>query len=146
MANFPSIKPTSRNFTLGEYPTKIYRSLSGKTVRRSFGNRPFGATLELTFENVDETVLSLVYAHYHGQRGNTEGFFLSNETLAGLDSSSNTFAQLKAGDPYIILQQAGIGSGSPTTMLWFYESAPEVESKYRNLSTISVKLVSEFAQ
>jgi hypothetical protein len=146
MANFPSIKPASRSFTLGEYPTKIYRALSGKTVRRSFGNRPFGATLELTFENVDETVLSLIYAHYHGQRGNTEGFFLSNETLAGLDSSSNTFAQLKAGDPYIILQQAGIGSGSPTTMLWFYESAPEVESTYRNLSTISVKLVSEFAQ
>jgi hypothetical protein len=146
MANFPSIKPTNRSFTLGEYPTKIYRSLSGKTVRRSFGNRPFGATLELTFENVSETVLSLIYAHYHGQRGNTEGFFLSNETLAGLDSSSNTFAQLKAGDPYIILQQAGIGSGSPTTMLWFYESAPEVESTYRNLSTISLKLVSEFAQ
>ena len=146
MANFPSIKPTGRNFTLGEYPTKIYRSLSGKTVRRSFGNRPFGATLEMVFENVNETVLSLIYAHYHGQCGNTEGFSLSNETLAGLDSSSNTFAQLKAGDPYIILQQAGIGSGNPTTMLWFYESAPEVESKYRNLSTISVKLVSEFAQ
>ena len=146
MANFPSIKPTGRNFTLGEYPTKIYRSLSGKTVRRSFGNRPFGATLELTFENVSETVLSLIYAHYNWQRGNTEGFALSDETLAGLDNSSNPCSQLKAGDPYIILQQAGIGSGNAGTMLWFYESAPEVESTYRNLSTISVKLVSEFAQ
>lgn len=146
MANFPSIKPSRRNCTLGEYPLKIYRSLSGKTVRRSFGNRPFGATLELVFENVNEDVLALIYNHYHGQSGNTVGFALSSETFAGLDSSSNTFAQLKAGNPYIILQAAGIGSGSASDMLWFYESAPEVESTYRNLSTISLKLVSEFTQ
>lgn len=144
MANFPALKPTRRNFTLGEYPTKIYRSLSGKTVRRSFGNRPYGATLELVYENAKEDVLTAIYGHYHGQLGNSIGFALSDAVLAGLTASSNTTRQLKAGAPYLILQQLGIGSGSASDMLWFYDEAPQVESTYRNLSTISVKLSSEF--
>jgi len=144
MANFPSLKPTRRNFTLGEYPTKIYRSLSGKTIRRSFGNRPYGATLELVFENVSEDALAAIYSHYHGQLGNSTGFALSDEALAGLTAGTNTTRQLKAGAPFIVLQQLGIGSGSSSEMLWFYDEAPQVESTYRNLSTISVKLSSEF--
>lgn len=144
MANFPAIKPTQRNFTLGEYPTKLYRSLSGKTIRRSFGNRPYGATLELVFENVGESVLAAIYNHYHGQLGNSSGFALSDEVMAGL-SENDTKRQLKDGSPYIILQQLGIGNGSQNTMLWFYEEAPQVESTYRDLSTISIKLTSEFA-
>lgn len=146
MANFPSIKPTRRNFTLGEYPTKIYRSLSGKTIRRSFGNRPYGATLELVFENVNEDTLAAIYNHYHGQLGNSSGFALSDDAMAGLTTGGNTTRQLKAGSPFIVLQSLGIGSGSASEMLWFYDEAPQVESTYRNLSTISVKLVSEFSQ
>lgn len=145
MANFPAIKPTKRSFTFGEYPTKIYRSLSGKTIRRSFGNRPYGATLQLVFENVGEETLASIYSHYHGQLGNSSGFALSDETMAGL-SDNNTKSQIKDGSPYIVLQQLGIGNGSANTMLWFYEETPEVESTYRNLSTISIKLTAEFIQ
>lgn len=144
MANFPAIKPTRRGFALGEYPTKIYRSLSGKTVRRSFGNRPFGTTLDLVFENVGEDVLTAIYDHYHGQLGNSTGFALSDEAMAGLTTAANTTRQLKAGDPFLVLQQLGIGSGAANAMLWFYSEAPQVESTFRNLSTITVKLVAEF--
>ena len=144
MANFPAVKPTRRSFALGEYPTKTYRSLSGKTVRRSFGNRPYSATLELVFENVSEETMGLIYNHYHGQLGTTTGFALSDEVMAGLSSSGSASRQLKAGDPFLVLQQLGIGSGAANTMNWFYSEAPQIESTYRDLSTVSVKLISEF--
>lgn len=139
MAKFPNvtsdgqaIKPSRRNFTLGEYPIKVYRSLSGKAIRRSFGNKPYGAVLELSFENVKETVLTAIYDHYHGQGGTTIGFELSDNVIAGL--SSGTAAKIKAGNP------ANDGS-----TIWFYQETPQVESTYRDLSTITISLISEFA-
>jgi hypothetical protein len=50
---FPSLKPSQRSFKLGAFPTKIYRSLSGATAKRSYGNKPFGYELQLVFSNTD---------------------------------------------------------------------------------------------
>jgi hypothetical protein len=134
MATFPSIKPTQRSFSLGEYPVKTYRSLSGKTVRRSFGNRPYGASLELVFENVKQATLDAIYSHYHTQQGATVGFALPDEVWAGLSLSSTTVRGLKNGSPFADSTE------------WVYAEPPSVESTQRDLSTISVKLVSEFRQ
>jgi hypothetical protein len=139
MAIFPSIRPTRRNFSLGEYPLKTYRSLSGKTVRRSFGNRPFNATLELGFENVKENVLEAIYNHYHGQDGGTIGFALPSVVFAGLPAG-NLVNQLIKGDPYVV------NGTIANKMEWLYVESPKVESVYRNLSNISVTLVAEFIQ
>lgn len=110
---------------MGEYPTKIYRALSGKTVRRSFGNRPFGFGLELDFENVTEGVVQAVINHYYVQQGQTIGFALPDQVFAGL--SSGTINLIKA----------------PAQTLWFYAEAPTIEAVYRNLSNVSVKLIAD---
>lgn len=125
MAVFPSIKPTSRSFTLGEYPVKTYRALSGKIVRRSFGNKAFGHSLDLSFDNVPEATVQLVINHYNNQLGQSIGFTLSNEVFAGLGAT--TISLLK----------------NPSQTLWFYAEAPSIESVYRNLSTIAIKLIAE---
>jgi len=143
MARFPSIRPTRRSFTLGEYPTKTYRSLSGKTIRRSFGNRPYGATLDLVFENVKDDVLKQIYDHYHGQRGTVEGFALPDAVWIGLPSG-DLRRQLREGEPFLVLRAAGLGDGSASTMEWVYMESPQVESVQRNLSTITVRLSAEF--
>jgi hypothetical protein len=139
MAIFPSITPTRRNFSLGEYPLKVYNSLSGKTVRRSFGNRPFSATLELSFENVKENVLEAIYNHYHGQDGGTIGFTLPSIVFAGLPAG-NLVNQLVKGEPYVV------NGTIANKMEWLYAGSPKVESSYRNLSNITVTLVAEFIQ
>lgn len=110
---------------MGEYPTKIYRALSGKTVRRSFGNRPFGFGLELDYENVSEAVVQAVINHYNTQQGQAIGFALSNEVFAGL--STTTINLIKA----------------PTQTLWFYAEAPTIEAVYRSISNVSVKLIAD---
>lgn len=133
MAQFPKIKPTRRSFAIGEYPIKVYRSLSGKVVRRSFGNRPYGATLELSFENVGESVLNEIYNHYHGQQGILTGFTLPDEIFAGLDIGGAAASAMKKG-----------GTSADNVMEWTYSQPPQVESVYRALSTITVSLIAEF--
>lgn len=110
---------------MGEYPVKIYRALSGKTVRRSFGNRPFGFTLELDFENVKEATVQAVINHYNVQQGQTIGFALPNEVFAGL--SASTIALIKA----------------PAQTLWFYSEPPTIEAVYRDISSVSVSLIGD---
>jgi hypothetical protein len=125
MAVFPSIKPSARRFTAGEYPVKTYRALSGKITKRSFGDKPFGHTIELTFENVDEVTVKSIIDHYNGQFGQTEGFALPVEVFAGLSSTVRGLIR------------------NPDETLWFYAETPSVESVYRNISTVSVSLVAE---
>jgi hypothetical protein len=125
MADFPKIKPTSRRFSLGDYPTKTYRALSGKITKRNFGNKAFGHTIELGFENVKEDVVRSIIDHYNGQLGQTEGFALPVEVFAGLSSTTRGLLR------------------SPSETLWFYAESPLIDSVYRDLSTVSVRLVAE---
>jgi hypothetical protein len=83
MANFPALKPTARSFQLGQYPVKTYRAMSGAVVRRSFGNKAFGYTLELEFANVSEATVNTIIGHYNGQQGGTLGFAIATAILAG---------------------------------------------------------------
>ena len=110
---------------MGEYPTKVYRALSGKTVRRSFGNRPFGFSLELDYENVSESTVQAIINHYTTQQGQTIGFAMSDEVFAGL--SATTINLIKA----------------PAETLWFYAEAPSIEAVYRNISNVTVKLIAD---
>lgn len=131
MAAFPKIKPTNRSFTLGDFPVKTYRSLSGKVIRRSFGNKPFGATIDLSFENITEAKAKEIYNHYYGQQGTLTGFTLPAEVYAGLTASElgQLFTQ---------------GGPNANTLEWLYSEPPEMQSVYKGITTVSVKLVAEF--
>jgi len=125
MANFPSLKPTNRQLTTGEYPVKIYRALSGKTIRRSFGNRPFGFNLELEFANVPESTVQAIINHYNTQQGQGIGFALPVEVFAGLSTATINLVR------------------APAQTLWFYAEAPTIQSVYRNISSVGVKLIAD---
>lgn len=135
MADFPSrtrngtgrtvIRPTSRSFTFGDYPTKEYRSLSGSVMKRAFGDRAFNYKLQLTFANVEQDVVASIFDHYHGQGGTLEGFAIPSSLLSGYN------------DTIINRIQA------PERIQWFYEASPEVESVSTTLSTVSLSLIGE---
>ncbi|MFZ9695476.1 MAG: hypothetical protein ACO3AY_06345 [Chitinophagaceae bacterium] len=91
-------------------------------------------------------MLKQIYDHYHGQRGMSEGFALPGEAWAGLTEGSDLRRQLRQGEPFLVLQAAGLGNGSFDTMEWVYMEAPQVESVQRGLSTITVRLSAEFKQ
>ena len=62
--NFPSIKPTSRSFTPGRYPSTDFESLDGTKTHIRYGNKRVNATLTLSFSNISDGAVGLILAHY----------------------------------------------------------------------------------
>jgi hypothetical protein len=125
MANFPALKPSARSFQLGQYPIKTYRAMSGAVVRRSFGNKAFGYTLDLQFENVTEATVNTIIDHYNGQQGGTLGFAIATAVFAG----------------YTVTLQGKVRN--PSGIEWLYAEPPNVSSVIAGISTVTVKLVGE---
>lgn len=151
MAYFPELTPSRRSIALSDYPVKTYRSLSGKIYKRAYGNRPYGMTMELEFANITQDKVKLIFDHYYGQDGTLTGFNLTSAAkntlvLADFANGSDLKRQLQEGDPYLVITgqtgktaaEAGLG------MKWYYQEPPAIESVFKGISTVTVRLVSEF--
>jgi hypothetical protein len=125
MAGFPALKPSARSFQLGQYPVKTYRAMSGAVVRRSFGNKAFGYTLDLQYENVTEETVNTIIDHYNEQQGGTIGFAIATAVFAG----------------YTVTLQGKVRN--PSGIEWLYAEPPSVSSVIGGISTVTVKLVGE---
>jgi hypothetical protein len=125
MARFPALKPSARSFQLGQYPIKTYRAMSGAVVRRSFGNKAFGYTLDLQFENVPEATVNTIIDHYNGQQGGTLGFEIASAVFAGYSATLQDKVRV------------------PPGIEWFYAEKLDVSSVIAGISTVTVKLIGE---
>lgn len=124
-AQFPGIKPTERSFRVGQYPTKIYRALSGATVKRAFGNRAYSYEIQLVFTNILDSVAAQLLDHYDGTGGGFERFTLPSELFAGMSSALTTKIQ------------------APSQIKWEYARPPEIKSVYPGRSTVTIALAGE---
>jgi len=122
---FPSYVPSQREFTLGVYPTKMYRSLSGAVSKRSFGNKPYSHKLDLQFTNVTDNITFDIVDHYEQTAGGFSRFSLPLSLFNGI--SSELTARLR----------------EPSTILWEYAAPPTVQSVHIGISTVSVSLIGE---
>lgn len=124
-AQFPGIKPSERSFRLGQYPTKVYRALSGATFKRSFGNRSYNYELQLSFTNVSDSTTTQLLDHYDVTGGGFERFTLPSELFAGMSTGLTAKIQ------------------SPTQIKWEYAKPPEVKSVHPGRSTVTITLAGE---
>lgn len=99
--------------------------MSGAVVRRSFGNKAFGYTLDLEFANIPETTVVTIIDHYNGQQGGTLGFAIATDILAGYS---------------ITLQNKTIYASG---IEWLYAEPPGISSVIKGISTVTVKLIGE---
>lgn len=125
MAAFPNFAPSQRSFKPGIYPQRSYRSLSGVVTKRTFGNSPSQATLEMSFNNVPDSTAASIIAHYNSQTAANRRFLVDN-TLGGIDASLTDYA-----------------NGSVNNLRWEYSGPPEVQSVRPGRSTITVSLIGE---
>jgi hypothetical protein len=125
MADFPALKPTARSFQLGQYPVKTYRAMSGAVLRRSYGNRPYGDSLDLEFKNVPESAVNSIINHYKNQGGGTLGFDIPAVVFEGYSEDLQSKVRAVAGTE------------------WLYAEPPGVSSVIRGISTVTVRLVRE---
>lgn len=126
MATFPSITPTARNFKPGTYPQKQYRSLSGVAIKRTFGNQPYGAVLELEYANVSDAIAVTLIDHYRSQTAANRRFQLSSNVTAGMSSTL-----------------AARANASVDNLRWEYTQPPEINSVRPGINTIRINLAGE---
>ena len=132
-SKFPAIRPTSRTFTMGDYPSKTYTSLSGAIFKRAFGNRQTGYTLNLTFRNIGDTselrslsgTAKQIIDHYNSVDGTYDKFNLPHRMFAGMDDGLETLIQ------------------APSNISWRYAAPPQVESVKTGVSTVIVSFIGE---
>ena len=138
---FPNIKPTTRSFKMGDYPSKTYRSLSGVIFKRAFGNRQTGYTLDLTFKNVGDAAELRTHAgfakqiidHYNDVDGTFSSFTLAARVFEGMDDDLwHLLPGLKKDLP-----------ANPSNVKWRYAEPPQVQSVKSGVSTVTVNLVGE---
>lgn len=126
MASFPALTPTARSFRPGTYPQRTYRSLAGVLVRRTFGNSPSGATLDLSFDNVPDSTVTSIIDHYRSQTAANQRFNLSTAVTAGMDANLVTRA-----------------NASIDGLRWEYAGPPEVQSVRPDVNKMRVALTGE---
>ena len=133
MAAFPSLRPAQRTISMGQAPIKEYRALNGATVRRSFGNRRFGYVVELTFQNITEASVSLIWDHYHDNQNLQNGFSLPDSIFSGYSTNETI------GRPEGLISRVN----RIDYITWFYIEPPSIESVERSRSTVQVRLAGE---
>ncbi len=129
---FPQMKPSARSMTMGDLPSKVYRAMSGATVRRAFGNKKTEYILKLQFQNIgDDTqvrtgsgTVNQILSHYDSADGTFDKFTLPSSIFAGMGSSSLNY--FKGAD-----------------VSWRYAKPPEIKSVKTGLSNVSVELIGE---
>jgi hypothetical protein len=135
MAAFPSLRPSQRTISMGQAPIKEYRALNGTIVRRSFGNKRFGYVVELTFQNIAEASVSLIWDHYHDNQNLQNGFTIPDSILSGYSTNE------AIGRPEGLISRVN-RMGNIT---WFYIEPPSIESTGRSRSTVQVRLAGELS-
>ena len=127
MATFPAIKPSSRSFNPGDYPTQRYRTMSGATWKRNFGSTRVGMALNLEFLNIPDEKTAAILQHYNGEGGTINRFPVPGEIWAGMSTALEGLANV------------------PANVQWAYAEPPDVESVFIGISKVRVKLVGEAA-
>lgn len=127
---FPGIQPTSRNFVAPAWQTTTETSQSGVVTRRLWGSRPSRATLNLQFNNINDTNTSAILSAYNSAKGSVDSLTLPDIIFNGADSSLKLW-----------LDSSATGAG----LLWCFTegSPPQVESIAPGLSNVSVSLTAE---
>ena len=88
MATFPSISPSLRTFTPGEYPNTPFGTLNLNENRVRHSNVMLASQLRVSFVGITEATMLSILSHYNGQQGNYLSFGIPSELLSGVSSAS----------------------------------------------------------
>lgn len=119
---FPTLKPTTRDFSPGDWPIKRFNSQSGAEVRILYGSQRTNAKLSLGYDNITDANAQSFLDDYAAQYGTLRTFDLPTEAQTGWSGSTSSI------------------DAAPGTK-WRYESEPQVRSVRPGRSSVTVDLV-----
>ena len=134
--DFPSIKPTSRSFTPGRYPSTDFESLDGTKTHIRYGNKRVNATLSLGFSNITDSQVGLILSNYDDVNSDWDyvRFSSANGTAGIVDPDSGNFLTKE------IARADGTGL-TEKGLKWRYSGPPSVTSTFKGLSNVSCSFV-----
>lgn len=121
MMAFPTITPTSREFSPGDWPVKRFNAQSGTEVRILYGNLRSNAKLQLTYDNITNAVGQTFLDDYNSTYGTLRTFNLPTQIFTGWPNNT--------------------GLNAPTGTRWRYESEPRITHFYAGRCSVSISLV-----
>lgn len=89
MAAFPTLNPSSRTYSPGEYPHSPFTGMSGVQNRVRNSNVMVASQLRLAFVGITEAQMLSILAHYQGQLGSFQSFGLPSAIWSGTDDPAN---------------------------------------------------------
>jgi hypothetical protein len=122
---FPSIKPTARDFTPGDWPVKTFNAQSGAEVRILYGDTRTRMEFVLGYDNISDAEAEQFLAHYDETKGTYLTFFVPPTVRAGWTGTS----------PPLSL------GGTATGNEFRYAEPPQVTAVRPGRSSVRVRLV-----
>ena len=123
---FPQIKPTSRSYSAGTYPSTNFESLDGTKTHLRYGNKRVNATLTLGFSNITDADAALILDNY--ENVNSDWDYVTFDR--GYATSGVTDTSLLA-----YLKESG------SSLKWRYSGPPTVTSTFKGLSNVRCSFV-----
>lgn len=130
---FPPVKPTSRSYTPGEYPSTNFESLDGTKTHIRYGNKPINARLTLSFSNIHDDDAAMILGNYYEVNSRWDHVtFKRGYATAGIEDTVGTAKTLTRQ----ITEQEEIYGGK-----WRYASPPSITSTFKGRSNVSCSFV-----
>lgn len=121
MADFPSLEPRGRRYSIGDYPLTPQKAWGVDPVRFYHGLFPVLHRLSLTYELLTAAEAAEIRDHYRSQRGG----------LIPFDLSANVFQG-----------NASANGPAPLSVQWRYVSPPEETHRVGGRADVTVELES----
>ena len=136
---FPSIKPTSRSYSPGQYPSTNFESLDGTKTHIRYGNKRVNATLTLGFSNITDAQAFEILENYRDVNSDWDYVTFNNTSgLAGVGGDGHTSTSGALTNLATYMAENNSQSGG---LKWRYSGPPSVTSTFKVMSNVSCSFV-----
>ena len=115
---FPTLAPSSRNFSPGNYQVKTFKAQSGAETRILYGSKRTGMKLALSYKNISDANAELFLDHFDDMKGTYTTFNIplpgarsgweGNTDALGANASGNAYRY--AAPPKVTQVKPGISN------------------------------------
>jgi hypothetical protein len=123
---FPGIKPSSRSYSPGTYPSTDFKALDGTKTHLRFGNKRVNATLQLGFSGISDADAASILANYENVNSDWD-YVTFNSSNGTVGIGNYTLAN------YVQENTSGLK--------WRYAGPPTVTSVFKNKNNVSCSFV-----
>jgi hypothetical protein len=120
---FPTLTPSGRAYSAGDWPVRPYQALSGAEIRIRYGNKRTNGKLNLDYANVGDSQAQQFLTHYNETEGTFRTFSLPSAVTNGWRGTSTALSPGSSGASYR------------------YAGPPQITSIRPGISSVSVELI-----